>query len=276
MKIPHITHYSRPTILTNLRGSFTRVASFSVALCIGAFSCAGIPCELSAQDQNSVQGIAGYSDKLSRDPILTVGTTKESNGNVKILVDAAIPNRQFEKFPIRFDFFVNRVFVTSQMRSPELPGPIGIDVTPSIATPPFNYTVIATLLHPNRQYTSVLQSAVYLSDLTFAATCTFLYKSGDGAERNYTLSDVTISQAGEESVSLSLVNARSEDDSVSASLTGTLAIANGSTASGVLSVDGPGGDAEAIAVTGSITKTDGAVTKLGVKSANGGFLLECE
>ncbi len=107
----------------------------------------------------TTEGISGEADKGRRSPVLSASTSV-GTGNVKILVDAYVPSPQYQKFPIKFEIFVNRKLIVTQIRSTELPGPIGIDVGSNIATPPFNYSIVATLLHPNRQYTTVLNAAV--------------------------------------------------------------------------------------------------------------------
>ena len=107
----------------------------------------------------TTEGVSGEADKGRRSPVLSASTSV-TTGNVKILVDAYVPSSQYQKFPIKFEFFVNRKLVLTQIRSSELPGPVGIDIGTKVASPPFNYSIVATLLHPNRQYTTVLNAAV--------------------------------------------------------------------------------------------------------------------
>jgi hypothetical protein len=111
------------------------------------------------------QGISGTHDDKWRAPIISVQTQKTSEG-VKLIIDASVSNEEFRQYPIRFDFFVNRQLRSSQIRSVELPGDVGYLVPPEVAVPPFNYSVTATLLHPNRQYTSLAQGAVFPTDDT--------------------------------------------------------------------------------------------------------------
>jgi hypothetical protein len=65
--------------------------------------------------------------------------------------------------------FVNRKLIVTEIRSTELPGPIGIDV-PNSATPPFSYSIVATC-HPNRQYTTVLNGGGISVDLESFSDC---------------------------------------------------------------------------------------------------------
>jgi hypothetical protein len=47
-----------------------------------------------------------------------MGTERTASG-VKILVDAYIPNEEYRAYPIRFEVFVIRHLLVSQIHSPE-------------------------------------------------------------------------------------------------------------------------------------------------------------
>jgi hypothetical protein len=219
------------------------------------------------------EGIAGSVDKKHRNPLLSVETIVQT-GNVKILVDASIPSKDYQKYPIRFDFFVNRSFVTSQIRSPELPGPVGIDVAPSIATPPFNYSVVATVLHPNRQFVTVINAAAFESNLSATFDCTLTVENAEEETAIYSASGVSTTQAGDNSFNISFTDAKDEAEETSASLSGTVNL-TGTSASSSLEVTTPDGT-QTVSTTGTITKTDDVVTALSLKSEDEKVVLECE
>jgi hypothetical protein len=125
------------------------------------------------------EGVAGDMDKNRRSPLLSVSTTIGQN-SVRILADAAIQHEYTQRYPIQFDFFINRTLYTSQYRSPELPGPIGVHIPASVAQPPFNYVVVAKVMAPNRTFTSSIQGAVFPLDL--ASTFASCIATKDGTE----------------------------------------------------------------------------------------------
>jgi len=137
-----------------------------LALVLTACVAAGaLPHEAGAQVQ-SYEGIEGFVDYKNRGPVLTINTeyfgasTSEAKswGGAfsRILADAYIPNGDYQEYPIRFDFFINRELVSSQLRSPAQPGAIGLILPVKTTAPPFTYSVIATLLYPNRSFSTVI------------------------------------------------------------------------------------------------------------------------
>ena len=82
------------------------------------------------------------------------------DATVKILVDGQVPNEEYQKYPIQYDFYINNRLFSSQITSKQLPGPIGIDVSSEVVPLPFNYTIKATVLHPNRTFTTMAFGAV--------------------------------------------------------------------------------------------------------------------
>ncbi len=219
------------------------------------------------------EGIAGYADKKDRNPVLSVRAVVEE-GNVKLLADAEIKVEDLRKFPIRFDFFVNRSLVTSQIRSPELPGPVGIDVSSRTAAIPFNYAVIATLLHPNRQYVSSIYGAVFGEDLTASGlSCTLSIADSEGNAVEYTKSNVSIDQPTADTVSFSFNGATTESSEDTASASGTASI-SGTSASGSLTISSPAGD-DTVSVTGTAEKEAGTLKSLTLSSEDEGYVLGC-
>ena len=111
--------------------------------------------------QERFEGINNSIDKKRRNPVITVKTSYVTDtSTAKIIVDSYIPNTDFEKYPVKFEYFINKKLFTSQIRNVSTTGDLGIDVGPDIAPVPFAYSIVATLLHPNRQYITVAEGTV--------------------------------------------------------------------------------------------------------------------
>ena len=127
----------------------------------------------------SNEGIEGFVDAKHRGPVLTVGPSYFASGSNEarsaggayglLLVDASVPNTDYKEYPIRFEFYVNRQLVSTQLRSEALPGPIGLSIPTSMATVPFNYSVVATVLYPNRSFSTVINGAITTGELSISA-----------------------------------------------------------------------------------------------------------
>ncbi len=126
-----------------------------------------------ADEKLTSEGIGGYMDSKHRNPVLAISIAQPTDpARVKITADASVPNEELNEYPIRFDFFVNGRLFSSQIRSRALPTPVGVDIGRDIATLPFNYSVVATVIHPNRQYTSMIEGAVFEQNLVSTFDCT--------------------------------------------------------------------------------------------------------
>lgn len=232
--------------------------------------------------QNTARGVQnGPSfdmDKKERDPLLTVGAeyVKASSDKAaygRILVDATILNTEFTGYPIRFDFFVNRKLIESQVRSKQLPGPIGIEVPSTVASVPFNYTVVATLLHPNRSFTSVIEGAVFTSTLAGTTySCELTLPTTDAP---YTAS-VSLGQVADNEITLSFTSETLLDSSETApkvTVTANLTV-SGDTATGNVVTDLEDGETTSNSVTGTATHNGDALSGFSV-SAEDGTALDC-
>lgn len=171
LKIPSSENFSRAEKLLRHRPSTLprRTPSQVVSFLITLIAISLVPLNL-LKAQEFQEGAGGTIDKKRRSPVIGLDTERTAS-EVKILVDAYIPNEEYRAYPIRFEIFVNRHLLVSQIRSPELPGAIGVTVPPTIAAPPFNYSIVATVIHPNRQFSSVAQGAVYPVDLSGTLSC---------------------------------------------------------------------------------------------------------
>lgn len=152
------------------------------------------------------EGVSGDIDLKHRSPLLSVGVTHATpeKGPVKILASATVTNEGYSKYPIRFDFYVNRTLLSTQMSSVELPGPVGIDVSRTQAQLPFNYSVVATVITPNRDFSTVLHGAVFAaSQKSGVSSCTYSVNSADGTSLSLTSKEVLVSQTGNNSYTIS-------------------------------------------------------------------------
>lgn len=212
------------------------------------------------------EGISGLRDKYGRDPILTV--SREVIGDsVQILVDTQVSDDELQKYPIRYDFFINRNFVTSQIRSPELPGPIGITVGKE-TTLPFTYTVMATIIHPSRTFSSVINGAAYANEITSAAlTCSVTYQT-----LTYTTENVTLIQSAEGQLALNL-KAELEDES-DVTVSGTVLLSD-SQASSTLTVE-KDGQTESIETSGTVEKEGNTVEELSLADSTDKITINCQ
>lgn len=127
------------------------------------------PSAAHAQNQ-SYEGIEGFVDYKHRGPVLTINAfyfgpstseAKSSGGAFsRILADSYVPNEDYAEYPIKFEFYINRQLVSTQLRSTAQPGPIALTLPAGEASPPFSYSVIATLLYPNRSFSTVINGTL--------------------------------------------------------------------------------------------------------------------
>jgi len=221
---------------------------------------------------NTSEGIGGEIDAKRREPTVSITTVVETN-NVKLLVDAYVAEPDFQKYPIQFDFYINRHFYTSQIRSKELPGPIGIDISPSTATPPFNYTVIARTLHPNRVFTTVVNGAAFTSNLSATLDCTLTTGADSENSVVYISNDVSPTQTGNSSVAINFeADSTPEDHNVKASANITI---SGESATASLSLEEDELAARTVTLSGDATTENDKLTDLSLSSEDGSVTLSC-
>ena len=229
-------------------------------------------------DTNGVinsEGVAGYVDKKHRNPSLSVGVVNHETV-AQILVDAYVPDKQYEKFPIRFDFFVNRSYVTSQIRSTTLTGPIGIEVGDSMATRPFTYSVIATLLHPNRQFVTEIDGTVEKFTAPTPSTtlvCTLSIEDADANTVEYKATGVAPTGSNG-TFSVSFSGAQNDSKDLEASLSTSVTVTE-TAASASLKITTSDGES-IVASTGTATASDTELTALSLTSSDEKTTLDCQ
>ena len=185
---------------------------------------------------NTTEGISGDIDSKRRSPVLSVTVSRDSSA-VKLLTDAHVPNPDYQKYPIKFDFFVNRKLFATQIRSTELPGAVGVDIGSDVALTPFNYSVVATVLHPNREFTTVLNGAVFGSNLIATLSCNLsITDPATDETTEYSVEETQTKQPSADKLSLEFEATNLLDEGDSATLSGDL-ILNSTTLSGTLSLD---------------------------------------
>lgn len=224
-------------------------------------------------ETNTVEGISGDIDKKHRGPALSINAYPEGGG-AKILADAYVPNSEFVSYPIRFDFYINRRLFSSQIRTKELPGPVGVDVGNDIAPIPFNYAVVATLLHPNRQFVTTAYGVVYATDLLVQFDCTLSIADGSAVEGDYEALQVNSTQAANDALTLNFTGENSLGGK-EANVTATVNVSD-DTGSGSVTytVDD---SSKTISLSGEITKSDnGEIATLSLASTDQSVSLDCQ
>lgn len=218
---------------------------------------------LAQSEIQKAEGVRGDTDKKRRNPIIFVSKTVTA-GNVKILADSFVPNPEYRNYPVQFDFYVNRRLFSTQFRSVELPGPVGIDVGPDV-TLPFTFAVVARVLHPNRHFTSVITGAVFASTLEGSLDCSLSVGSDD-----FEALDATISQVGNNGFTMDFTaSGAAGDATVAASFT-----VSDATASGTLLIVRDGTQQTAV-VSGDIEASESGVASLSVSSEDETTVLDC-
>jgi hypothetical protein len=236
--------------------------------------------QLRAQENSNGQvlvqeGIADEPDVRNRAPIVSV-RVQQTADNVKILADAFVSNKEYRRFPIRFQYFINRGLFASQYRSDTLPGPVGIDVGPDVATPPFNYTVIAELITPfGRNFSTVLEGAVFTSNLAGTFDCEFTTFEGDAG----TIQDaeaISLLQQANNVAQFSATFREDESDIAPSAVDASLTFDNTSV-DGTLTIRSGENAARTEAVSGNaVLDTDGqTISSFEVSSADASLELSC-
>lgn len=195
-----------------------------------------------ALDPITTEGIANTLDKKSRGPILTVQEVHRP-GRVTLLVDVAHRRDDLKPYPFQIDYYINRQHFTSQFRSPELTGALGVDIGSDVAVPPFNYAIVAKVLHPNNIWTTVAQGAAYPQDLDGGAAAVRYDCDLERGEEIAIGENLRLVTTGTNTYSLSIEDSDSELEAATVSLT----IVDGS-GSGTVTF----GDDEPISITGEL------------------------
>jgi len=250
--------------------------TLSTVMLLGlALSCFAPAC-LAQEVTNRTVGVSGDMDYRDRSPDLGVTVVPHSD-RVQILADAHVPNEKYAKYPLQFDFYVNRRLFSSQMRTTELPGAVGIDVSPDVATTPFNYTVIARVITPNgRYFTTVLQGAVFASNLLTTLDCTVLLGGIDGVE--YVSNSVSTTQRSNEGFALTFRANPINDEGGSLEVDTSLALTGDGMVAGMIAT-APTANSSALLsrnVSGTVDLDSGGnLESFDVQSDDGALTLRC-
>lgn len=228
----------------------------------------------SAAAQNVItgEGISGEIDKKRRSPTVSVGVVNDGT-TTKILVDAYIAAPEYKDYPIEFEFFINRHFYTSQIRSQELPGPIGINITNADVSIPFNYSIVARTLHPNREFTTVINGAVFAAELSTVLDCTLTTGINSENTIEYVANSVSLRQNGNSTVSIEF-DTHSTPSGHTIEASGTMTVSDTQAAT-TLTIIEDGKDPQAVALSGEVVKEDDGMSSFNLSSADGGVSLNC-
>jgi hypothetical protein len=280
--------------LTSSRGSLFIGFTCSALLLLGLTSASAQQATPTPQPTYSMyapgsvtgEGISGDVDSKRRGPVVGVGS-RVSASQVQLLIDAHIPNPEYRKYPIRFDIYVNRHLEVSQIRATEVPGAVGLTLARSEITLPFNYSVVATLLHPNREFATIVHGAVFEASLSRSLDCTLTLTSSASVEEEssnsteFQADDVTSTQPNSSSLELSFEaqeavteDADSADVKLSASVASSSDTQGRNALSGTLTVK-TDETPKTYTVEGSALLSDGLLGEFSVSSADGSVELEC-
>ena len=272
---------------------------FALASFVAAWALALSPLQAprAAAQNQSYEGIEGFVDYKHRGPVLTINPfyfnastseAKSAGGPFsRILADAYIPNTDYEEYPIRFDFFINRELVSSQLRSPAQPGAIALTLPASEIAPPFTYSVIATLLYPNRSFSTVINGTLTPNNPTPVPTgtpspsslskCTLtLTNTGGSTTTNYEATTITGGEVSDNSTTISFTATEVTTNSTSSTVPTSLALdISGDTGSGDLSTT-VSGKTTTTAVDGPVSVSNNAVASLSLESDGATTKLVCD
>lgn len=241
-----------------------------------------------AHSQEIAEGVVGTIDKKRRSPVFSV-EPKVSAEKVEIILNTTIPADEYEPYPVRFELFVNDKFVTSKYQPAELRGPLTFEITPELALAPFKYVITATLLHPNRQFVTVAQGAIYEQNFFTTLACTVVKTTttaeGEEKQTEYSNNEVKITQPGNSKLELEFEGTYTNDagdektEQVKASLDYTKPVSSATEAASDGAIIGTVtiGDLPATSVEGTAT-IDSTTKKLATISAgspSGKVTLEC-
>lgn len=241
---------------------------FTVLLTLTLFSMTGL-----AQVTQTARGINGNMDANARSPQLSV-TRVVTDAGVSLLADAFVPNKDYQIYPFRFDFYVNRKLYATQYRSTDLPGPVGVDIGPDVATIPFNYTVMATLIHPNKVFTTIISGAAYSNDFVATLDCDLTLNATTSDSTVFSASGIETSQSGDSDFVLSY-SATDISTGDTVAVTGVINTnSSAGTASSSLSVTRDG-NATVNGVSGTFTVADSKIASLELTSSDGNIILSC-
>lgn len=251
-----------------------KITPFSFALASG-FLVMFFVNALHAAPSLTHQGFSTQKDKKNRSPVLTVSVERDSETSIRILADAQIPREDAKDHPLRFDFYVNRQLVASQIRSIELPGPVGINVNPDQTPVPFNYAVMVTHIYPNgHSYSSMIAGAVFDNDLTGEMDCEISISGSKNVQAS--AEKVGIAQVNESGFQYSFT-AESEDESDSVEVSGSVSFTS-EEASGLLtySINGDSGSTKTVSLSGDVDKADeGGLSGFSLASETGDVQIDC-
>ena len=225
----------------------------------------------------------GFRDRKGRGPILSVSTapaTGDETGTT-INADATVNHHDFKVYPIKFEFYVNRQLVSTQISSPELPGPASYTVLQKDTPTPFNYAVVATLLYPNRSFSSAVYGAMFSND--FAASlksCTLTLQNpsttGSATSQTYSAPTITVTQQGNAAFTVAFTTSTLSDGGSASEVTANASLSvEGEKITGSL-LTTRDSVSERFQLSGTATEKESVVDSFTAKTSDGTTALACE
>lgn len=231
--------------------------------------------QISIAETLTNEGVQGEVDKERRGPVVTVEPIRET-GQVRILADAYTSFKDYEAYPMKFEFYVNRELKLTQIRSKELSGPVGITIPESMATVPFNYGVVVTLLSANKSYSTFIAGAVYEKTFGLTAPCSASFQKSDGTTESFSNLSSEFKQSGPGTLSFD-IELKGSPEFNELDLSGDIALDSSAktlTSSVTTSIDG---EVKTHESTGTYAESDsGSISEISLKSSDGLLTLTCK
>lgn len=243
----------------------------------------------SGAQTNTSTGITTTSatnlDRDGRTPILSVtsGTNTQLFGNpVELRISATVENDTYENHPIRVEIYVAgkhfESFLTTSRRPIPIAAFIGDDVFDRSGGRPMDITILASTVHVNRTFTSMVEITVYNQNFSGTFDCTYVATNEADTSTTYVANGVNIVQRSESQIELS-ESFNAVDGSQQVTVTTVLSLnSSDSTISGTVQVT-ENGTSSVVGLTGTFDReeeNDNSLESFSISQADGGGItLSC-
>ncbi|MCB0319141.1 MAG: hypothetical protein KDD56_10335, partial [Bdellovibrionales bacterium] len=194
-----------------------------------------------------------------------------TEGNVQLLANVFVESKDTNLYPVKLEFYINGQLFATQITTPTLPRPVGVDIGTDVASVPFNYTVVASVLHPNRTIHTVIEGVAFGTDLQSTLNCTLTLNAGTESPSVFTAENIETTQTGTDTFDLVFDAISTDAETLSVNTTVTV---TGETASAILDLNN-GITSSQISVTGSAVSSDSSLSSFELQSEAGTTTLSC-
>ena len=198
-------------------------------------------------------------------------TENITDGNVQLLANVFVESDSTKLYPVKLEFFVNGQLFATQITSASLPRPVGVDIGTDIATVPFNYTVVASVLHPNRTIHSILEGVAFGSNLQSTLDCTLTLDVDSETPSEFTADDINTTQTGSNTFDLVFDAINSDAETLTVTTTVNVSEDN---ASALLDLNN-GTTNSQVSVSGTAVTGEDGLNSFEMQSESGATTLSC-